>query len=187
MTLYEKKLSSEQIFDGKVVKLFVDKVELPDGKEAIREIVRHPGAVCVIPVTDEGDVIMVKQYRYAFETVMLEIPAGKLEPGENPLEAVKRELEEESGLVAGKIEYMGEIFTTVAIFDEKIHAYLATELVFNNAHPDEDEFLEVEKIPLKKLVEMVMNGEIRDSKTQICILKADKLLSQRKSNQEVIL
>lgn len=177
--LYEKKLTSKQIFDGKVVKLFVDTVELPDGKEAIREIVRHPGAVCVIPVTPEGEVIMVKQYRYAFEQIMLEIPAGKLEPGEDPLEAVKRELEEESGVVAGNIEYMGEIFTTVAIFDEKIHAYLATDLVYKNAHPDEDEFLEVEKIPLSTLVDMVMNGEIKDSKTQICILKAHKLLSER--------
>jgi ADP-ribose pyrophosphatase len=179
MTLYEKKLTSKQIFDGKVVKLFVDTVELPDGKEAVREIVRHPGAVCVIPVTNEGEVIMVKQYRYAFEQIMLEIPAGKLEPGEDPFEAVKRELEEESGVVAGNIEYMGEIFTTVAIFDEKIHAYLATDLVFNDSHPDEDEFLEVEKIPLTTLVDMVMNGEIKDSKTQICILKAHKLLSER--------
>jgi len=179
MMLYEKKLTSKQIFDGKVVKLFVDTVELPDGREAIREIVRHPGAVCVIPVTNEGEVIMVKQYRYAFEQIMLEIPAGKLEPGEDPLEAVKRELEEESGVVANNIEYMGEIFTTVAIFDEKIHAYLATDLVFNNAHPDDDEFLEVERIPLKTLVDMVMNGEIKDSKTQICILKAHKLLSER--------
>ena len=177
--LYEKRLTSKQIFDGKVVKLFVDTVELPDGKEAIREIVRHPGAVCVIPVTPEGEVIMVKQYRYAFEQIMLEIPAGKLEPGEDPLEAVKRELEEESGVVANNIEYMGEIFTTVAIFDEKIHAYLATDLVYKNAHPDEDEFLEVEKIPLSTLVDMVMNGEIKDSKTQICILKAHKLLSER--------
>lgn len=180
MELYEKKLSSEQIFDGKVVKLFVDRVELPDGKEAIREIVRHPGAVCVIPVTDEGDVIMVKQYRYAFEQVMLEIPAGKLEPGEDPLEAVKRELEEESGAVAHNIEYMGEIFTTVAIFDEKIHAYLATELEFKKAHPDDDEFLEVEKIPLSTLVDMVMKGEIKDAKTQIAILKANNILSSRK-------
>ena len=179
MTLYEKKLTSKQIFDGKVVKLFVDTVELPNGKEAIREIVRHPGAVCVIPVTNEGEVIMVKQYRYAFEQIMLEIPAGKLEPGEDPLDAVKRELEEESGVIANNIEYMGEIFTTVAIFDEKIHAYLATDLVFNDSHPDEDEFLEVEKIPLTTLVDMVMNGEIKDSKTQICILKAHKLLSER--------
>jgi ADP-ribose pyrophosphatase len=176
MELYEKKLTSKQIFDGKVVKLFVDTVELPDGSEAIREIVRHPGAVCVIPVTKDMDVVTVKQYRYAFEQIMLEIPAGKLEPGENPLEAVKRELEEESGVVAKKIEYLGEIFTTVAIFDEKIHLYLATELEFKDAHPDDDEFLEVENIPLKKLYEMVMNGEIKDAKTQIAILKAYNIL-----------
>lgn len=176
MELYEKKLTSKQIFDGKVVKLFVDTVELPDGSEAIREIVRHPGAVCVIPVTKDMDVVTVKQYRYAFEQIMLEIPAGKLEPGENPLEAVKRELEEESGVVAGKIEYLGEIFTTVAIFDEKIHLYLATELEFKNAHPDEDEFLEVETIPLSELYNMVMDGDIKDAKTQIAILKAYNIL-----------
>lgn len=176
MELYEKKLTSKQIFDGKVVKLYVDTVELPDGSEAIREIVRHPGAVCVIPVTKDMDVVTVKQYRYAFEQIMLEIPAGKLEPNENPLEAVKRELEEESGVVAGKIEYLGEIFTTVAIFDEKIHLYLATELEFKDAHPDDDEFLEVENIPLEKLYEMVMNGEIKDAKTQIAILKAYNIL-----------
>lgn len=176
MELYEKKLTSKQIFDGKVVKLFVDTVELPDGSEAIREIVRHPGAVCVIPVTKDMDVVTVKQYRYAFEQIMLEIPAGKLESGEDPFEAVKRELEEESGVVAGKIEYLGEIFTTVAIFDEKIHLYLATELEFKDAHPDEDEFLEIENIPLEKLYEMVMNGEIKDAKTQIAILKAYNIL-----------
>lgn len=176
MELYEKKLTSKQIFDGKVVKLFVDTVELPDGSEAIREIVRHPGAVCVIPVTKDMDVVTVKQYRYAFEQIMLEIPAGKLEPGENPLEAVKRELEEESGVVAKKIEYLGEIFTTVAIFDEKIHLYLATELEFKNAHPDEDEFLEVETIPLSELYNMVMDGDIKDAKTQIAILKAYNIL-----------
>ena len=111
---------------------------------------------------------------------MLEIPAGKLEPGEDPFDAVQRELEEESGVVANKIEYLGEIFTTVAIFDEKIHAYLATELEFKSSHPDEDEFLEIEKIPLDTLVDMVMNGKIRDSKTQIAILKAHKILSERR-------
>ena len=178
MELFEKKLTSKQIFDGKVVKLFVDTVELPNGETAIREIVRHPGAVCVVPVTSEGEVIMVKQFRYPFEEVMLEIPAGKLEPGEDPLEAVKRELEEESGAVAGKIQHIGQLYTTVAIFDEKIQIYLATDLTFASAHPDQDEFLETTKIPLKTLVEMVMNGEIPDAKTQIAILKADKILSK---------
>lgn len=180
MELFEKKVSSKQIFDGKIVKLFVDEVELPNGDLAIREIVRHPGAVCVVPVTDEGEVIMVRQFRYPFESVLLEIPAGKLEPNEDPYEAVKRELEEESGAVAGKIEHIGELYTTVAIFDEKIQMYLATDLTFINAHPDEDEFLEVERIPLDTLVNMVMNDEIKDAKTQIAILKAHKILGGRK-------
>ena len=180
MELFEKKVSSKQIFDGKIVKLFVDEVELPNGSLAIREIVRHPGAVCVVPVTNEGEVIMVRQFRYPFESVLLEIPAGKLEPGEDPYEAVKRELEEESGAVAGKIEHIGELYTTVAIFDEKIQMYLATDLTFINAHPDQDEFLEVERIPLDTLVNMVMNDEIKDAKTQIAILKAHKLLEARK-------
>ncbi len=176
MELFEKKIDSKQIFDGKIVKLFVDTVELPNGQTATREIVRHPGAVCVIPVTNEGEVVMVKQFRYPFGEVLLEIPAGKLEPGEDPLEAVVRELEEESGAQAGKIEHIGELYTTVAIFDEKIQVYLATDLTFINAHPDEDEFLEVTKIPLKTLVKMVMDGEIKDSKTQIAILKAEKYI-----------
>jgi ADP-ribose pyrophosphatase len=180
MELFEKKINSRQVFDGVVVKLYVDDIELPNGKKSVREIIRHPGAVCVIPVTDEGEVIMVRQFRYAFNKVLLEVPAGKLEPNEDPLDAALRELEEESGVVARRVEHIGEIYTTVALIDEKIHVYLATGLTFKNAHPDEDEFLEVEKIPLKTLVDMVMNGEIKDSKTQIAILKADKILSERK-------
>lgn len=179
MELFEKKLNSRQIFDGIVVKLFVDDVELPDGKRAIREIVRHPGAVCVIPVTDDGEVIMVKQFRYPFGKVLLEIPAGKLEPNEDPLDAARRELEEESGVVAERVDFMGELYTTVAFTDEKIYTYIATGLTYKDSHPDEDEFVEVERVPLKRLVEMVMNGEIKDSKTQVAILKAEKILAQR--------
>ena len=180
MELFEKKLTSRQVFDGVVVKLFVDEVELPNGEKSVREIVRHPGAVCVVPVDNDGNVIMVRQYRYAFSQVLLEIPAGKLEKGEEPLPAAMRELEEETGTVAGKMEYLGELYTTVAIFDEKIHMYLATDLTYKDAHPDQDEFLEVEKVPLDTLVKMVMNGEIKDSKTQVAILKADRILRERK-------
>lgn len=183
MELFERKLTSRQVFDGVVVKLFVDEVELPNGNKSIREIVRHPGAVCVVPVTDEGEVIMVRQFRYAFGEVLLEVPAGKLEPNEDPLAAALRELEEESGVVAGRVEHIGELYTTVAIFDERIQVYLATELTYKSAHPDSDEFLEVEKIPLKTLVDKVMNGEIKDAKTQIAILKAEKILSQRNNSK----
>ncbi len=176
MELFEKQLTSKQLFDGKVVKLYFDEVELPNGKKAIREVIRHPGAVCVIPIDDEGYVTMIRQFRYPFGKTLLEIPAGKLEPGENPLCAAKRELEEESGVNAEKIEFMGMIYTTVAFTDEKIYAYLATGLTYKDSHPDDDEFLEVEKIHISKLVEMVMNGEIADSKTQVAILKAEKML-----------
>ena len=177
MELVEKKISSKQIFDGIVVKLFVDEVELPNGKKATREVVRHPGAVCVIPVDEEQNVIMIKQFRYPFEEILYEIPAGKLELGEDPYEAAIRELEEETGVNASSIEYIGTMYTTVAILDEKIHMYLATNISYRNAHPDDGEFLEVEKVPLSTLVSMVMEGKIPDSKTQIAILKADKILN----------
>ena len=122
---------------------------------------------------------MIKQFRYPFDTVLYEIPAGKLEPNEDPLEAAMRELEEETGVNASQIDYMGTMFTTVAILDEKIHMYLARGITYKSAHPDEGELVEVEKIPLARLVEMVMNGEIPDSKTQIAILKADKILNNK--------
>lgn len=184
MELFEKKLNSKQVFDGVVVKLFVDEVELPNGKKSVREIVRHPGAVCVIPIDENENVIMIKQFRYPFAEVLYEIPAGKLEPNEDPLDAVIRELEEESGVNAKNVEYIGTMYTTVAILDEKIHMYLATDLTYKNAHPDDGEFLEVEKIPLKTLVEMVMDGKIPDSKTQIAILKAEKILAERKKGEK---
>ena len=177
MDLTEKKISSRQVFDGVVVKLFVDEVELPDGKKSVREVVRHPGAVCVIPVTDKGEVIMVRQYRYAFGQPLLEVPAGKLEPGEDPLEAAMRELEEETGTVAKSIEHIGELYTTVAIIDEKIQMYLATGLTYKNAHPDDGEFLETVVMPLDEGVELVMTGEIDDAKTQVALLKAKRMLN----------
>lgn len=179
MELFEKQISSKQIFDGRVVKLFVDEIELPNKQKSIREYVKHPGAVCVIPVTDNGEVIMVRQFRYALGEALLEVPAGKLEPGEEPLPAALRELEEESGCVAKSVEHIGELYTTVAITNERIHMYLATGLTFKESHPDEDEFLEVERVPLTTLVKMVMDGEIKDSKTQVCILKAEKILRER--------
>jgi ADP-ribose pyrophosphatase len=177
MELYEKKLTSKQIFDGKVVKLFVDKVELPDGKEAIREIVRHPGAVCVIPVTDDGEVIMVRQYRYAHERVMLEIPAGKLDtPDEPHLEGAKRELLEETGAVAEKYTYLGSIASAPALIDEIVHVYMAENIRFGEQKLDKGEFLDIVYYTLDELFEMVMNGEITDAKTQIAILKAREIL-----------
>ena len=174
--LEEKFISRENIYDGAVLKMVRDKVRLPDGKEAYREICLHVGAVAVIPLTDDGRVIMERQFRYAHGRVFFEIPAGKLDsPDEDPLEAAKRELLEETGAVAEKITYLGRLDTTPALINEKIHMYLAEGLTFGERKLDEDEFINVELVPLTTLIEMVMNGEICDSKTQIAVLKAARI------------
>ena len=178
MELEEKKLSSEEIFDGVAIHLFRDEILLPNGNKGVREVIRHPGAVCVIPVTEDGDVIFVNQFRYAFNKVTLEVPAGKLEKGEDPLEAAMRELSEETGLSAKNVVYLGELYTTPALIDEVIHMYLATDLVEGKQHLDEDEFINTLRMPLSKAVQKVMNGEIKDAKTQTILLKTEKYLSK---------
>lgn len=174
----EKKISSEEIFNGRIVHLFVDTVELPDGNKANREVIRHCGAVGVVPITDDDQVVMVRQYRYPFARVTLEIPAGKLEPGEDIRLSALRELSEETGAEAKELIPIGCAYSSPAILDEMIHLYIAKGLSFGEAHPDADEFILTEKIPLKKAVEMVLNGEILDGKTQIGILKASYLLNK---------
>ena len=178
--LEEKFVSRKQIFDGNVLHVVCDTIELPNGKEATREICLHNGAVAVIPILPDGRVIMERQYRYAVSRVVLEIPAGKLDsPDEIPLEAAKRELREETGALAGKITYLGKLLTSPALVSEIIHLYLAEELTFTERELDEDEFLDVEYIHLSELKKMVMNGEIADTKTQIAVLKADEILRNR--------
>ncbi len=178
MELEETKLTSEEIFHGVAIHLFRDEILLPNGNKGVREVVRHPGAVCVLPLTDDGEVIFVNQFRYALNKVTLEVPAGKLEKGEDPQEAALRELSEETGIEANKIIPMGALYTTPALMDEIIYMYVATELTQGEQHLDEDEFVNVVKIPLSKAVDMVMSGEIRDSKTQTMILKADKYFNK---------
>ena len=172
----EKQISREEIFDGAVLHVVKDKILLPDGNTSFREFCLHKGAVAVVPVTDENEVILVRQFRYAHHREFLEIPAGKFDfIGEDPLEAAKRELEEETGARADRYTDLGILDTTPALIDEKIHMFLAEGLSFGESHPDEDEFLSVERIPLSELVDMVMAGKIRDGKTQIAILKAAKI------------
>ncbi len=180
----ERCVSSELIFDGKVMRVFCDRITLPNGKEATREYTRHIGAVAVLPLTDEGEVICVRQYRYAHGKMLTEIPAGKLDSAdEDHVEAALRELREETGAVCKSLTPLGLYRATVAILDEKIDLYLAEGLTFGDTDPDEDEFLEIVRIPLSKMVEMVMSGEITDGKTQVAVLKTSEILRRRKEQE----
>ena len=170
--LEEKRLTRENIYNGAVLNVVRDTVELPNGKTAHREMCLHIGAVAVIPLLSDGRVIMERQYRYAHGRVFFEIPAGKLDsPDEDPLEAAARELREETGAVAKSYTSLGELDTTPALINERIYLYLAEDITFGERELDEDEFLDVEYVPLKELYDMVMRGEIKDGKTQIAVLK----------------
>ena len=169
--LIETPVSSEEIYHGKIVHLFRDTVRLPNGKSAIREVMRHPGAVCIVPLTEQNEVLMVRQYRHPFSKVLLKAPAGKLDPNEALEDCARRELSEETGAEAGELTYIGDYYPSVAVLDENIHLYIARKLSFHSQHTDDDEFLRVERIPLKTLVEQVLSGEICDGKTQAAILK----------------
>ena len=174
--LIETKVESKEIFDGTVLHVFRDEVALPNGHSAVREVIRHVGAVTVLPVDDEGNAYVERQFRYPMDRVITEVPAGKLDsPDEDPLEAAKRELREETGLSAGRWTFLGQCYAAPAYCDEVLSFYLAEDLSFGETDRDEDEFLSVQKVPLTDLVNMIMDGEIRDSKTQLIILKAARL------------
>lgn len=175
--LREEKIASEDIFNGVVVHLLKDTVRLPDGKTGIREYVRHIGAAAVLPITKDGDALLVRQFRYPFDKPLLEIPAGKRDSfEEDPLSAAKRELEEETGSKCENLVFLGEYYSSPAILDEKIWVYLATDLEKGTQHTDDDEFLELVRIPFAELVEMVERHEIPDGKTQMAVLKAARIL-----------
>ncbi len=176
----EKTLNEKTIYDGKIIRVHVDDIELPDGNKAIREVVEHSGGVSVAALTENDELFFVRQYRYPFSRVLLELPAGKLEKGEDPLQAGIRELEEECGVKADKVISLGTVYPTVAYCSEIIYLYAATGLHHTSQHLDEDEFLSVEKIPLSKAVEMVMAGEISDAKTVALVLKTAKLKEEGK-------
>lgn len=170
MKLTEEKINSKTIYEGRVINLKVNEVKLENGATATREIVEHPGGVCVIGVDSENNILMVRQYRAPFEKPLLEAPAGKLDKGEEPIECGKREFLEETGHTAEKMTYLGEFYPSVGFLTEKIHIFLAEGLKRETQRLDEDEFLNVEKYPLEKLTEMVENNEIKDAKTVIAIL-----------------
>lgn len=175
--LEEKQIDTKQIFDGEVLHVNLDHIELPNGKTATRELIRHIGAVCVIPVTDDGKVIIERQFRYPIYQVITEIPAGKLDSkDEDRLLAAKRELREETGYTADKWTDLGVYYPAPAYSDEKITMYMAQGLHKGERELDEDEFLNVVEVPISELLEAVMSGVITDGKTQICIMKAAALL-----------
>ena len=176
MELIEKTLSSEKIFDGRILHIRRDTVRLPDGSDAIREVVDHPGGVCVLALDDENRALLVSQFRYPYKEVVREVPAGKLEYGEDPRAAAIRELAEETGAAAGEFRSLGELYPSPGYCGEIIRMYLARDLTFGATHLDKDEFLNLERIPFGQLVEQVVSGEIKDAKTIAVVLKGKLLL-----------
>lgn len=176
--LIEKTVSQDYRFRGKIINLRVDKAELPNGRLATREVVEHPGGVCIAALTDQDELLFVRQFRYPYGEVLLELPAGKLERGEDPLEAGKRELREETGASAERYVSLGKLYPSPGYCGEIIHLYLAAGLQFGEMHPDEDEFLEAERIPLDEAVRRVLANEIPDAKTQTAVLKVAALRQQ---------
>lgn len=160
-------LASEQVFDGSVVKVFLDDIRLPDGRKARWERVAHPGAVGIVPLMEDGTVILVRQYRHAVRGVLLEIPAGKLEPGEAPWVTAQRELAEEVGMKAGDMSKIAEFYNSPGYSDEYFHLYLARELSEQKGEAEPDEFLQVERVLLTDALDMISTGEIRDAKSII--------------------
>lgn len=158
-------LERKTIFEGKVVRLFLDRVRLPDGEEAEREVVSHWGAVGVVPLTAEGDVLLVRQYRHATGEDLLEIPAGKLLPGEDPIQCAVRELEEETGMRAERWYRLASFYTSPGFSDEMLHLFMAAELREGVFNPDEGEFLEIVSMSLERGLALVAEGEVKDSKT----------------------
>ena len=175
----EKKIKSELKYDGNIIKVFFDTVELENGKIATRDVVRHKGASCVAPLTDKNELIFVRQFRYPLMKELLELPAGKLDHiGEDPYLCAVRELREETGCVAEEIIYMGDFISTAGFSDENIRLYLARGLSEGDQSLDEDEFLDVVKIPLDEAKRMVIDGEIIDGKTQALVLKVAGFLEK---------
>ena len=172
MDLEEKTLKENEVFSGRLLHMFNDEVELPNGDISRREIVRHPGGATVCAITENMEIALVKQFRYPYGEEVLELPAGKLEPGEDPMETARRELKEETGLVADELLPLGMIYPSPGYTDEIIYAYMTIGAKQEAQELDPDEFVNVIYMPVEKAVEMVLQNELPDGKSQIAILKA---------------
>jgi len=172
MKFEEKTLNSKIVYEGKVVTVIKDDVEISDGKRSFREVILHSGGVVIAAMKNDETILLVRQYRYPLKQTVLELPAGKLEVGENPDNACKRELEEETGYKARVWKSLGYINTTPGICTEKLYLYLAKELEYIGEHPDEGEIIKCEEYKIKDVMEMINNGEINDAKTICAISRA---------------
>ena len=175
MVLDEKTLKSEKVFEGRIIDVRVETVAFPDGTEAYREIVDHPGGVGIIALTEDGKIPLVKQFRKPFEKAIYEIPAGKLDKGEEPLKCGMRELKEETGFSADEFVSLGYFYPSPGFANEVTHLFFAKGLRKGTDNPDDDEFLDVEEFTVEKVREMILNNEINDAKTVIALLKCDSL------------
>lgn len=179
MNLEEKTLQRNVLFEGHIINLRKDAVLLPDGKQASREIVEHRGGVGILAFTDADELLLVRQFRYAYHAELLEIPAGKRDSlDEDPRECGIRELREETGASAKEFTYLGAVYPSPGYTEEIIHIYMANGLTYGENDLDEDEFLNVERVPFDKVLDMVLAGEIKDAKTQIAVLKAAMIRKQ---------
>ncbi len=181
MDFTERTLSHQRLYEGVLVNVDLDQVQLPNGRTGRREVVTHCPCVAVVPLNDDGTVTLVRQYRYPFSQVLTEIPAGKLDPGEQPRTGALRELREEVGAQVGQLIDLGEMYTSPGFCQESIHLYLATELTYGDSCPDEDEFLEILRVPMDTLVGQILDGRIRDGKTVAAVLKASLWLQRENS------
>lgn len=180
MELTEKTLSSKSIFDGRILHITLDEIELPNGKKSKREVVNHPGGVTVAALDEDNNLLFVRQFRYPYKEVVLELPAGKLEKGSTPLENGKRELMEETGAEGYSYISLGQLYPSPGYTSEIIHLYACKVKSQGSSNPDDGEFLNIEKIPLDKAVEMVLNNQIPDAKTQVAVLKTAMLIKSGK-------
>lgn len=166
---YEKTLATEKIFSGRIIDLQVDEVELPDGNKSIRELVRHPGAVAIIAVTKERKLVLVRQYRKALDKTIVEIPAGKLERGEDPKRCAERELEEETGYKSSALQFIVSFYTSPGFADELVHIFFTDELESGQVNMDEDEFVEKLELTIEEALKLIETEEIHDAKTVYAI------------------
>lgn len=169
MEMKEKKIDGEVLYAGRVVRLERDRVLCPNGRESVREVVRHNGGAAILCLNAQEEVLLIRQFRYPYNEILLEIPAGKLEKNEDPYTAAVRELEEETGNRAAELEYLGKIYPTCGYSSEIIYLYLAKDYVFTETSFDEDECIEACFVPQSRVKEMILSGEIKDAKT-ICAL-----------------